>query len=247
VKLRHITLALVASIPLAAQDPPSAIVNIYREQVKPGKVAAYMEIEEAAARFCARAGCPNPYFAITSITGPNETWWINGFDSADALEKVWHEYGANQDIARELNSVAEKKADLAFPGANLLARFHEEMSFASTGISPHFFSITVLHLKPGHATVFRSMRVQFKATLERTGRPQWVYQVTSGAEDDTFLILTPARTMQEVFSIPTALDRNDAVADLILSSETRLYAVSPALSMPAASWVEADPDFWKRP
>lgn len=246
-KLRDITFAIVASIPLVAQDPPSAIVNIYREQIKPGRIGAYMQIEEAAARFCARAGCPNPYFAITSITGPNEAWWINGFDSADALEKVWREYAANQEIAQELNSVAEKKADLAFPGTNLLARFREEMSFASTGISPHFFSITVLHLKPGHATVFRSMRVQFKATLERAGRPQWVYQVTSGTEDDTFLIMTPARTMQEIYSTPSPIDRNDAVADLIVSSETRLYSVTPALSMPAPSWVEADPEFWKRP
>jgi len=177
-----------------------------------------MQIEEAAARFCAKAGCPNPYLAITAITGPKEAWWINGFDSMDAMEKVWRDYAANQEISRELNAVAEKKADLAFPADQLVARFHEEKSFASTLVLPHLFSITVLRLRPGHAATFRTMRVQFKATLERAGRPQWVYQVTSGAEDDTFLIMTPGRTMQEVFSTP------DAVADFVVSSVTRLYA-----------------------
>jgi len=53
--------------------------------------------------------------------------------------------------------------------------------------------------------------------------------------------------MQETQSVPTAMDRNDAVADIIISSETRLYAVSPSMSMPALNWLEADPDFWKRP
>lgn len=245
--MRRIILTIIASIPLAAQDPPSAFVFIYREQIKPGKIAAYTQIEEAAARFCARANCPNPYLAISSITGPDEVWWINGFDSIDTMEKVWHDYAANREIKQELNSVAEKKADLAFPASTLLARFREEMSFASTLISPRFLSITVLHLRPGHAAAFRSMRIPFKAILERAGRPQWVYQVTSGTEDDTFLIMTPARTMQEIYSTPTPTDRNDAVADLIVSSETRLYAVSPSMSMPAPSWVEADPEFWKRP
>jgi hypothetical protein len=237
---------LAASACVSAQYPPSPIIYIYREQIKPGKIAAYTQIEEAAARFCAKADCPNPYFAITSITGPNEAWWINGFDSMDAMEKVMHDYAANQEITQELNSVAEKKADLAFPATNLIARYREEMSFAPS-VAPRFLSITVLHLRPGHAAVFRSMRMPFKATLERAGRPQWIYQVTSGTEDDTFLIMTPARTMQEIYSTPTPTDRNDAVADLIVSSETRLYAVSPSMSMPAPNWVEADPEFWKRP
>ena len=53
--------------------------------------------------------------------------------------------------------------------------------------------------------------------------------------------------MREVLSTSAALDRNDVVADFVVSSVSRLYAVNPALSMPAASWVEADPEFWKRP
>jgi hypothetical protein len=243
VKLSVVFLAVSACV--FAQDPPSPIIYIYREQIKPGKIAAYTQIEEAAARFCAKANCPNPYFAITSITGPNEAWWINGFDSVDHMEKVWHDYASNQKITQELNAVAEGKADLAFPATNLIARLREEMSFASS-IAPRFLSITVLHLRPGHAAAFRSMRIPFKSILERAGRPQWVYQVTSGTEDDTFLIVTPARTMQEIHSTPTPADRNEAVADLIVSSETRLYAISPTMSMPAPSWVEADPEFWKR-
>jgi hypothetical protein len=98
-----------------------------------------MRIEAAAARFCATAHCPNPYFAITSLTGPHEAWWINGFDSPDAVEKVRHEYATNDQIAQYLGSVAEQKGDLVFPGVMLLARLRDDLSapasaaFGSTG------------------------------------------------------------------------------------------------------------------
>jgi hypothetical protein len=230
-------------LPLAAQDPPAALVQIYRERIKPGKIAAYVRIEEAAARFCAKMNCPNPYFAMTSLTGPNEVWWINGFDSPETIEKVWQAYGANQEIMTELNSIAEKKADLAFPADVLLAKLHPEMSFYSTPIAPHYISISIVRVRFSHVAIFRDMRIRFKSVLERAGRPQWAYQVTSGAEDVTFVVMTPARSLREIQTTPVLDDPND----IILFSETRLYAVSPSMSLPAQSWIDADPDFWKGP
>ncbi len=203
-----------------------------------------VQIEEAAAQFCATAHCPNPYLAISSITGPNEICWINGVDTPDALEKMWHNYGANDQIMQRLNTVAGQKADLVFPSTTLLARFHPEMSFYTTPIPPRYLSISTVVVHPGHIAGFRDARVRLKAALERAGRPQWVYQVTSGAEDVTFLIMTPARTLQEIQTTPNP---DDAANEAIATSETRLYAVSPSMSLPAQSWMDADPDFWKRP
>jgi hypothetical protein len=185
-------------LPLAAQDPPSPIINVYREEVKPGRMSAYVRIEEDAARFCAKAGCPNPYLAINSITGPREVWWINGFDSTEAMEKVWQAYAASVEISRELNAVDESKADLAFPATNLMARFRPEMSFHTSQIFPRFLLISVIHVRPGHVASFRDTRVRFKTVLERAGRPQWTYQVTSGTDDVTFLVMTPGRSMQDI-------------------------------------------------
>jgi len=118
------------------------------------------------------------------------------------------------------------------------------MSFYTTQIPARFFSISVIRVRPGQVAAFRDTRSRLKQALERAGRPQWAYQVTSGAEEATFIVMTPARTMQEALTIPSP---DDATNEAIASSETRLYAVSPSMSMPAPSWVEADPDFWKRP
>jgi hypothetical protein len=209
-------------------------------------MSKYLQIEEAAARFCAQAHCPNPYVAITSITGPTEVWWINGVDSMETLEKVWNDYAANQEIKQELDRVAFNKADLAFPGTNLLARFRDDLSFSSdtTIAYARYISISIAKVRPGQLAAFEKTRLALKAARQRTGRAQWVYQVGSGAEDGTFLLMTPGRNMQEIHTFDTSDDR---IPDSVLTSETRLYAVSPSLSMPAQSWIEADPDFWKRP
>jgi hypothetical protein len=246
VKFSVLVLTIIASIPLAAQDPPSPLIYIYREEIKPGKIAAYTRIEEAAARFCLQAKCPNPYVAISSMTGPSEVWWINGFDSIDTMDKVRQAYASNEQIAQQLNSVAESKADLAFPGRVLLARFRDDLSFsaATTFAYARFISISVVQVRPGQLEAFEKTRLALKAAEQRSGRTLWVYQVTSGTEDGTFLVMTPGRTMQEIRVFATSEDR---IPDPVLSSETRLYAVSPSLSMPAQSWLEADPDFWKHP
>src|ERR1700731_4596477 len=72
-KLRDLFIAAATWIPLlAAEDQPSALIMVYREEVKPGRMAALVHIEEDAARYCAKMHCPNPYVAISSFTGPNE-------------------------------------------------------------------------------------------------------------------------------------------------------------------------------
>jgi hypothetical protein len=216
-------------------------------------MSALIHIEEDAARFCAAAHCPNPYLAITSITGPNEICWINGFDSAETMEKVWHDYAANAEIAGHLEVVAQQKADLVLPSRISLARFRDDLSFSTnvTFAYTRFIAISTVQVRPGLQASFEKMRGAIKNTLQRSGRPQWVYQVTSGAEDTTFLIMTPGRTIQEIHAFGIGDERIGNVAELmrdsVVSSETRLYAVSPLMSMPAQSWLEADPEFWKRP
>lgn len=249
----HIFLAAIVSFPVLAQEPPSPLLFVAREQIQPGKLAAVTRIEEDAAAFCAKAKCPNPYLAISSITGPSEIWWINGFDSPDHMEKVWRDYAANAAISQQLNTVAEQKGDLVFPAQNMIARFREDLSFATslTIATARFLYIAVVQVQPGHQDSFEKLRSAVRGTLQRSGRPQWVYQVTSGAADTTFIVISPGRTMQDVHTFSIADERVGAVAEFmrsaIAASESRLYAVSPSMSMPAQSWIDADPDFWRRP
>ncbi|HVO97375.1 MAG TPA: hypothetical protein VMT15_04880 [Bryobacteraceae bacterium] len=239
-------LAALCLLPAAAQEPPASVIYIYREQVRPGKIAAFTRIEEGAAQSCARMKCPNPYIAISSVSGPSEFWWINGFESNDAMERVQAAYAANQEIMKELNSVAESKGDLVFPAEVWLARFREDLSGAAGAgfVYSRYLSISIQHVRPGQMASFEKARQR-----PRPGRTQWIYQVMSGTADNTFLVILGGRTMQEVMDPPER--RASAAGDLLQvdldSSVTRLFVVTPSMSMPAQSWVESDPEFWKRP
>ena len=245
-KLALLALAITIQ-PLAAQDPPAPIIYVYREQIKPGKITAYTQIEEAAADF-AQGDCPNPTWP--SLRSPDPMKPCGSMASIPRTWRIWREYGANQEISQELDRVAEEIDRLRCHHVDGWHR--DDLSFSSTRLSPHFFSISVVHVRPGHVANFEKMR-QFLRNVQRNsiGHPLWVYQVTSGAEDTTFLVMIPGRTMQEIQATPVPDDHlpnlGDLIRDAIASSETRLYAVSPSMSMPASSWVEADPEFWKRP
>jgi hypothetical protein len=246
--------AAVALLPLlSAQEPPSPLLYVYREQIKPGRMAVVVHLEEEAARFCAKANCPNPYVAVSSITGPNEIIWMNGFDSAETMERVMGAYASNAEISAQLNAVAEQKAELVFPASVLLARFRDDLSFSSgiTFATAHYLAMTEVNIRPGLGSSYEKIRVAVKRAQERSGHPQWVYQVTSGAEDSTFLVFSAGRTLNDLHLYSGPEERlpsvTELVRDAVVRSETRLYAVSPSMSMPARSWVEADPEFWKRP
>jgi hypothetical protein len=44
-----------------AQERPPAILQIFREPLKPGSEAAYKTVEDDTARLCVELKCPHPF------------------------------------------------------------------------------------------------------------------------------------------------------------------------------------------
>src|SRR5437016_4872146 len=70
----------------AMQQSPPKVLQIGREEVKVGKGAAHAKYEAAWTQAMVAAKYSTPFLAMTSVTGPNEAWWLTGFDSFAALE-----------------------------------------------------------------------------------------------------------------------------------------------------------------
>ncbi len=79
-------LAIGAETQTAAMGPPK-VLQIAREQVKPGKNALHEKLEAGWPRLYANAQWPTHWLGVTSLTGPNEAWFLIGFDSFAAWEK----------------------------------------------------------------------------------------------------------------------------------------------------------------
>ena len=83
---------LALPIALVAQDAapmgPPKVIQIVREEVKPGKGAAHEKWEASWTQAMVRAKFTTPQLAMTAVTGNNEAWYISGYDSFGALEAV---------------------------------------------------------------------------------------------------------------------------------------------------------------
>src|SRR5215471_19204728 len=92
----HVFAILIAlAMQIAAQQQPAQILLIAREPLKPGHEVAYWKIEEDTARLSVKLGCPHPYLAAETLTGPKEIWWFNGFASLADNTRVADDYARN--------------------------------------------------------------------------------------------------------------------------------------------------------
>lgn len=249
----------------AQQAPPAApppMLQIYRDPVKPSKMAEYSRIESEAAQACARASTW-PYLAIQSITGPQEVWFISGFDSYAAMERSAEPFARNALLSAELNRLLEAKANLVAEPRAVYAHYRDDLSSNTGLVQPRtrFFTVTLVTVRPGHEREFEDIHRTLKSVRQRAGTldNRAIYQVVSGMPRNIYLIFSAHRSLQNAgVALDPAVDdystdvddstRNrldDFTRFSVQSSETWLFSVSPAMSNPAGEWIVDDPEFWR--
>jgi len=266
--LRFCLCLLLAAVSLsaAAQQvqsvPPPALLQIYRDPVKPSRMTEYSRIESEAALACAHASTW-PYLAAQTMTGPQEVWFISGFDSYDAMEHSAEPFARNAALTAELNRLLEAKGNLVEDPRAVFAHYREDLSGNAPLIQPRtrFFTVTMVTVHPGHERDFEGIHRALRAARQRTGAAdnRVVYQVASGMPRNTYLIFSAHRSLQKAgAALDPAVDEYAADVDdstrnrlddytrvSIQSSETWIFSVSPAMSNPAGEWIADDPQFWR--
>lgn len=168
-----ISIALLLGLVMMQSVPtPQPIVLIAREPLVAGRETAYREIEEETARLSAKLGCPHPYLAMESLTGPKEIWWFNGFDSPEDQRQVGEAYEKNAPFAAALKRNSDRKAPVTGKVIEVIAQYRPELTSGVPWILGHgrFVVIAVSKDRPRSAgTVFQ-------------------------AADGTFFVFSPART-----------------------------------------------------
>jgi hypothetical protein len=241
---------------------PPAVLQIYRDQVKPSRMAEYSRIEGEAAQACAHASTW-PYLTIQSITGPQEVWFISGFDSYAAMERSAEPFARNAALSAELNRLLEAKANLVADPRAVYAHYRDELSGGLGLIQPgaRFFTVTMVTVRPGHERDFEDIHRTLKSARQKAGVEdnRVLYQVVSGMARNIYLIFSAHHSLQNAgVALDPAVDdystdvddstRNrldDYTRISVQTSETWVFSVSPAMSNPAGEWIVDDPEFWK--
>ena len=242
-----------------AAAPPD-ILQIYTDPVKPGKLAEYSRIENEAAHACSRANTW-PYLAMQAITGPQEVWFISGFDSYAAMEKSAEPFAKNASLAADMTRLMEAKTSLVSDPHTIFLRYRDDLSRSSGLVRPQtrYFSVTMTKVHAGHEHEFEESQRLIRGVRERAGSAdnRVVYQVLSGIPDNTYITFSPYRTFRDVAtSLDGLLDYEDLddsvrgrLRDLLSASvqttETFIFSVSPSMSNPEGEWIADDPEFWR--
>lgn len=241
---------------------PPKVLQIYREEVKPGKMAAHQKMEANWPRLFAKANFPSNYLAIESITGPNEAWFLSGYGSFADWGKDTEVLEKNPALKAELERLGAQDAELLSGVRSIVAFLREDMSYLSNTINvtkDRFFRITTIRARPGHEADFKDAAKLVRDAYEKskTEIPWAVYQVSAGMPGPTYLIFTPMKSLADADAglarMKTIQDAEGEegqkaiskhASDGYSSLESNLFAFSPKMSYPSKEFIAADPAYW---
>jgi hypothetical protein len=264
---RVVALLFLIAAHAAAQHPLTPaprVLQVFRESIRAGREPAYFGNEAKLVANLARLEFPMRFLAFSAITGSSELWSFVGYDSYADVDQLSAAIGNNPECGRALGEIAGSKDGLINDGRTLFAHYREDMSFGR-GISsprPRYFVITVVSVRAGHERDYAELCRLQHVGHQRAGLTDIhsVYAVASGGQDATFIVITPAGSLEEAGTSrinhgrrfdealgPQAARLHELQRTAVIGSETNIYAIRPDLSLPAKDWVDADPEFWKKP
>ena len=249
----------------ATAGPPK-FLNMVHQELKPGRVWEYDELETSIARIYAREAIPVYWVELESITGPSEVLYLNLFDSSEDLAKsekaLSAALAAHPELAQTQDRLLQENTS---SGTTVLGVRRDDMGYRANTID--FSKMRALRLStvfahPGYERAFmETVWSLSEASQKANARTAWaVYEVVSGLPEPAFVIVTPMQSLNEmddVFDAGQALKKAEGGAleqhlqELARiaygTTDTRLFLVGPKMSHVSKELAASDPDFWSPP
>src|ERR1022692_3528578 len=145
---------------IQAQSPaPSQLLRIFREDIKSGKGAAHEKVESAYVRAFSKSGYPS-YVALDAMTGPTQAWFLERYDSYEAMEKAIKMSQA-EPLKTTLAQLDAQDGELRSGERGMIATYQKDMSYLPVpplGPKARFYIINTVRVRPGHTADFAEMR-----------------------------------------------------------------------------------------
>jgi hypothetical protein len=252
-----------ASMALSQAVPTSQpnLLTITREDVKTGHNAAHAAHEVGWPAAYAKAKSPYYYFAMVSMTGPNEAWYVSPYESHAKLGESMKMESDNATLSAELARLARTDADHINSVRTLHAVARTDLSygaFPDMGLA-RYWEITTFRVRPGHEEGFANAAKAYAAAAKRaTPNTSWrTYEVIAGLPGPTYLVFSSVpsfadfdRGMADNMALGKAFTPDElatlqkfATAGMI-NAETHRFRLDPTQSYVDAATKAKDPAFW---
>jgi hypothetical protein len=245
---------------------PAPILVIYKEDVKAGRVVLHDQLEANFARTYAKMPGAKYYLSMNSISGPNESWFMQPYDSLVEVEK---EFQANEHaptmIKTSLGQIMGGEVENLTNQQAITTVYRDDLSFnASMTNLPktRYVEVVTYRVRPGHDSDFMEAEKMVREAYEKANQPiEWAtYQVFAGAPSGTYYVFRALDSLEK--ADPTNRDAMQAfqrtlgedgqkrlmqlVSDGIAMRETNFYAFNPKTSYAPPEFAAAD-SFWAKP
>ena len=187
----------------ASMGPPK-VMSIDREVVKFGKGSAHEKNEAMYARAARDGKEPGTYIAMTSTTGPEEAWFLEGYESFDAMEKQQNYADQHASLQAKYDQIMEQDSQFVSEAGHMVGMLNQESSFHdSVDISKmRYMEVETIRWRAGHDKEWAEMVKMFLGAAEKS-KVDWhmaFYDVTYGAPQGTVIIFTPHTSLAEIDS-----------------------------------------------
>lgn len=246
-----------------ADDSTPPLLQIFREDVKPGRGAAHEANEGAWAAAYAKAKMQSGWLGTTSMTGPNEAWFFTGLSSWDEWEKITKAEDSNEALSAEVKKLSAADGELLNKVSGIIARYAPEISYQPKVnlAQMRYMRVNIVRLKPGHGRVYTDRWKEIVAAHEKAKMDEhWAfYTVISGMATPTFLYFQPFKALAEIdkgvpmhegepYRSAVGEDGRARLQETIQTavewSQDIVLAFNPKMSYVPKTWVDADPTFW---
>ena len=267
----HKTIAVVSSVALClagsvssqAQEPAKGglakYIQIYREEVKPGKGAAHEKIETGWPAALGKAGSKGHYLALTTS---GLAWFVTPWETMAAAEQDEKAVNASPGATAELDRLSAADGEVLAKASSIWAQHVPELDYHADWDTAkmRYVAVTTVRIKPGYGQEYSSIRKMINDAHEKAKVDEkWaVYQVTVGAPAGTYLIFAPVASMAEMDRLDDVHGKTyqDALGEDgrarmrefqregMWGSETAFFSISPKMSYLPKALTDRDPEFW---
>jgi hypothetical protein len=241
--------------------PPPPLLQIIREEVKPGHGGAHAATESAWTRALAKGKSTDHYLGMTALTGPSEAWFIMGYASYADWEAKQNEIDTNAALKAEVEKIAMQDGDHLSGTRTLLGTYRKDLSFGP-GVEigkMRYFRVRTYRIKQGQAKAFEE---GIKVNLAAFGKSHYpgsfaFYEVGAGTGSPTYIVVRPLKSLADLDALSAADPAfqealgedgrkmaQKITSDTVNAVETQLFAFNPKLSFPDPAIIASDPAFW---
>ena len=181
---------------------PPRYINVVHERLKPGRDAAYDGMLSNIRDDYERFNIPAYWIEMRSMTGPDESFSLNFFESFADMEKMAGGMAAGVAAHPELAGLQDRLlSENTSSVTNFIAERVDALGSRAATINfakMRMLQVTVFHIRPGHEGEFAEAAKSIASAYEKVaGSQAWViYAVHSGAPVPCYLMLHGAQFIE---------------------------------------------------